>query len=152
MSSFVDLAIKIDRLMRMINAELNPMASEFDREKVGPIGGMLLLTLGDAEPLNLRAIITRMGRDKSQITRLVQSLERKGLVAKERCSEDARELVLRLTPKGRQQLVLIQNALAGIVETIVAPLSPIEMQQFSVVLDRLVNTTTEGITNQRDQA
>ena len=49
MTSSIELALQIDRLMRRIHAELHPRANDFDHEGVGPIGGMLLLTIGEAK-------------------------------------------------------------------------------------------------------
>ncbi|MEL7492215.1 MAG: MarR family winged helix-turn-helix transcriptional regulator [Pseudomonadota bacterium] len=123
--------------MRRINADLHPQAKEFDYEGVGPIGGMMLLTIGEAEPVELQTIIAKMGRDKSQITRLIQSLERKGLLKKHRNDEDAREIVLVLTPTGRRQLESIQNALADVIEHIFEPLTHREKAQFLQIISRL---------------
>lgn len=138
MSSFAELAIQIDRLMRMINADLQPRTQQFDYEKVGPIGGMLLLAIGEAEPITLQDVIMKMGRDKSQITRLVQSLERKKLIKKEKSNLDGRELILCLTSNGRHQLESIQSELAKIVERIFEPLSERETSLFSEILEQLV--------------
>lgn len=140
MNSYVDLALQIDRLMRRINADLHPQAKHFDYENVGPIGGMLLLTIGEAEPVSLQAVIAKMGRDKSQITRLLQKLVQKGLVAKERDDDDGRELILCLTPKGQQQLNSIQKALADVVKHIFEPIKQEDVKAFSEILERLLQS------------
>ena len=141
MTSPTDLALLIDRLMRKIHADLHPRAAEFDYEQVGPIGGMLLLTIGESEPLQMQSVVAKMGRDKSQITRLIQNLERKGLVQKQRRKEDAREIVLVLTPAGREQLKTIQSALSEVVAKIFEPLSSVETHEFYKVLSRLLDTS-----------
>ena len=141
MTSFVDLALQIDRLMRRIHADVHPQAEQFDYEKVGPLGGMALLAIGEAEPAPMQKVISKLGRDKSQITRLIQNLERKGLIEKDCGQVDGRELVLRLTPRGRRQLDSIQSVLADVVENIFAPLSKTETENFSQLLDRVLDAS-----------
>ena len=142
MTSSLDLALQTDRLMRRIHADLTPRARDFDYEKVGAIGAMLLLTIGEGEPVELQTVIAKMGRDKSQITRLIQSLERKGLVEKHRNDEDAREIILALTPAGVRQLDSIKDALTAVIETIFQPLTQKETQQFFDILSRLLEPQT----------
>ena len=141
MTSSVDFALQIDRLMRKINADLHPQAKQFDYEQVGPIGGMLLLTIGEDEPANMQSVVNKMGRDKSQITRLIQSLERKELVEKHRSENDAREIVLSLTPAGRDQLASIKEALSAVVANIFRPLTQKQKQQFFDILSSLLDTS-----------
>ncbi len=138
MHSFSDLALQVDRLLRRINADLHPKAQQFDHEKVGPIGGMLLLAIGESQPINLQTLVSRMGRDKSQITRLVQSLERKGLILRQRSETDGRESLLCLSPKGHAQLASIQSALTDVIKHIFEPLTETETRQFSDLLERLL--------------
>ena len=106
---------------------------------------MLLLTIGEQEPVELQTVILKMGRDKSQITRLIQSLERKGLVEKHRSRDNAREIILFLTPTGRLQLESIQTALAEVVADIFQPLTAKETQQFFDTLSRLLQTPAKSV-------
>ncbi|MEM9530550.1 MAG: MarR family transcriptional regulator [Pseudomonadota bacterium] len=137
-NSTTTLALNIDRLMRRIHAELQPRASEFDQYRVGPLGGMLLLTLGEREPADIQSVVEALGRDKSQISRLIQRYERQGLLVRQKSAQDGRVSLLRLTPAGRQQLEWIQEALAEVVGDIFAGLSREERAAFSELLARVL--------------
>lgn len=135
MDRTASLALKIDRLMRLIHAELHPRAPEFDLHNVGPIGGMLLIAIGESEPVDVGTIVHALGRDKSQVSRLVQSMERKGLIQRTQNAEDARVSILQLTSDGRAQVTGITEALTDIVDGLFAPLNPEERTQFQALLD-----------------
>ncbi|MEL6216767.1 MAG: MarR family transcriptional regulator, partial [Pseudomonadota bacterium] len=81
----IEVARLVDRLMRRIHASLNAAAPDFDRHGVGPAGGILLLTLADIEPARVHDLATQISRDKSQVTRGIQALERKGLIVRQDC-------------------------------------------------------------------
>ena len=97
----IDIARLVDRFMRRIHASLNAKASEFDRHRIGPNGGIILLTLAEIEPARIQELVRRMSRDKSQMTRGVQALESKGLIERRAFPDDARVCLLALTPEGR---------------------------------------------------
>ena len=132
------LALNIDRLMRRIHAELQPRAAEFDRHQVGPLGGMLLLTVAESEPAEIQSVVELLGRDKSQISRLIRSLESKGLLRRERCALDGRVSVISLTDAGREQLDRITDVLTLIVEDLFANFSNKEKIGFASMLERVL--------------
>ncbi|MEL6506888.1 MAG: MarR family transcriptional regulator, partial [Pseudomonadota bacterium] len=131
------LALSIDRMMRRIHASLHPRAVEFDQHNVGPLGGMLLLTIGEYEFVDMQTVITALGRDKSQISRLIQRFERKGLIQREKSPDDRRVSLLSLTPLGEEQLFSIQNALTEAVDKVLSNLTPQERRQFQTLLAKV---------------
>lgn len=133
----IDIAHLVDRFMRRIHGALNARAADFDTHQLGPGGGILLLTLAEAEPTRIHDLVTRVARDKSQITRAVKQLEDKGLVTRATDPDDARGWVLTLTPEGRRTVVDLQTAVAGVLEEILAPLSVPEQQSLRELLRRL---------------
>lgn len=124
--------------MRRIHAELQPRAAAFDRHGVGPLGGMLLLTVGEGGSVSIQAIVDALGRDKSQVSRLIGSLEKKGLLLRRRCPNDARVSLLVLTPAGEEQLGLIRDVLDSVVEELFAPLSSEDRLVFNGLLQRVL--------------
>jgi DNA-binding MarR family transcriptional regulator len=64
----------------------------------------VLLYLADAKDGRLRMgeLADRLLLSRSGLTRLVDRLERRDLVVRERCKEDARGLFARITPAGRE--------------------------------------------------
>ena len=63
-------------------------------------------------------IAARMIEKAPGITRLLDRLERKGLVLRERCPGDRRQVICRITPKGLDLLVSLDSAIRKAVEPI----------------------------------
>ncbi|MEM9148728.1 MAG: MarR family transcriptional regulator [Pseudomonadota bacterium] len=119
----IEIAHLTDRLMRRIHLALNAKASEFDIHSVGPAGGILLLTLAENEPARIQDLVSLMARDKAQITRGIQALERKGLIARAESPRDARVSLVSLTGEGHATIVVLRQAIAAALDGILAPLS-----------------------------
>lgn len=132
------LALNIDRLMRRIHAELHPRAADFDHHQVGPLGGMLLLTVSERDSIDIQSVVDALGRDKSQISRLIQRFERKGLLTREKSATDARVSILRLTKLGREQVQSIKGALTIIVDGLFNALPAGEKATFAKILARVL--------------
>jgi DNA-binding MarR family transcriptional regulator len=133
----IRIAHLVDRFYRRVYAGLNARAPEFDRHNVGPMGGTVLLTLAELEPARIQQIVTAMARDKSQMTRIVKSLEHKGLVERGGLVEDARVSMLSLTDEGKVTVQELQIAISGVLDTILSPLSSKERDQLSALLAKL---------------
>ncbi|MEO1291258.1 MAG: MarR family transcriptional regulator [Pseudomonadota bacterium] len=133
----VEIARLVDRLMRRIHASLNAQADEFDTHQVGPHGGILLLTLAEIEPAPIQDLVRRMARDKSQMTRGVQALEKKGLIERRAFPDDARISLLALTTEGRATVGVLQHAVAGVLDDILSPLSAAEQDTFKRLLQKI---------------
>ena len=133
------LALNIDRLMRRIHSELQQRAAQFDVHQVGPLGGMLLLTIAEHDSPEIQSVVDALGRDKSQVSRLIQRLERKGLLTRERSREDGRVFLLQLTGAGEDQLVRIKDVLSIVVGEMFSNLSKEESKAFSSMLERVLD-------------
>ncbi|MEM9764205.1 MAG: MarR family transcriptional regulator [Pseudomonadota bacterium] len=123
--------------MRRLHAALNADAPRFDHHRVGPVGGMILLTISDEEPARPSAIVDRLGRDKSQITRLLQLLETKGLISRQPDPGDRRATRLILTERGRETVVVLQDAIARALDALLAPLDKTERATLQELLGKL---------------
>ena len=132
-----NIARLVDRFMRRIHGRLRARAPEFDTERVGPGGGMILMTLADIEPAPIQELVRRMARDKSQMTRAIKSLEDKGLVERGDSPEDARVCLLRLTKQGHATVERIRRALADVLNEILEPLAPGERLKLTEFLERI---------------
>ena len=130
------LALQIDRLMRRFHSDLHPRALRVDREKVGPIGGMILYVISESDPITAQEISATLGRDKSQISRIVSLLIQKGLVEKSAAAGDARRSELRLSQKGALQLAAFNGAMVETTKTLLAHLDSAEIDQFSELLSK----------------
>ncbi len=132
-----EIAYLVDRFMRRISANLHSKAVEIDSDRVGPFGGMILLTLSDIEPAPVHGLVDQMGRDKSQMTRSIKSLEDKGMIERHGCPDDGRVSVLRLTKKGRSFVIKIKEILSLVIDEILAPVSAKERQSLIDVLRKI---------------
>jgi DNA-binding MarR family transcriptional regulator len=75
---------------------------------------------------------------RSGLTRLVDRMERDGLLRRERCEDDARGYNAAITPKGRE---LFQQArrthLAGVRERFLSHLSPDELRTLAELWEKV---------------
>lgn len=134
-----EIARLTDRLMRRIHAALNAKAAEFDTHRLGPGGGIILLTLAEIEPAKVHQLVGRMARDKSQMTRAIKALEAKGLIQRQDDPHDARVSVLKLTEEGREAVGAIEAAVSDALAIILAPLSTTEKETLRGLLKRIHN-------------
>jgi len=137
--SNTELALLIDRFMRRIHFGLQATAHEFDTAKVGPIGGIVLLTISDMGTPSLHELTNRVARDKSQMTRSIRSLEEKGLVRRTPSPQDGRVTLVGLTDAGRNVVVGLQTAVAETIGQILSPISPSEEEALQSLLERALS-------------
>jgi DNA-binding MarR family transcriptional regulator len=99
--------------------------------------------------LRARELGSELGWDRSRLSHLVRRMEKRDLVAREECSEDARGSMVRLTDAGR---VAVDDAAPEHSEAIrryfFNPLSSDEHETLAVVFDRLLdNLAQQGVTD-----
>lgn len=124
--------------MRTIHFGLQERAPGFDREAVGPGGGIVLMTLADTGRISLNELTKRVARDKSQMTRMIRSLEAKGLVGREGSPDDGRVSLVFLTPKGVEIVGELMQTVAEVVGEILEPISDSERKTLKGLLERVV--------------
>ena len=132
----IELALLIDRFMRKIHFGLQSKAHVFDKERIGPGGGVVLLTLADMGCPGLNELTRRVSRDKSQMTRTIRSLETKGLVARVPSPADARVSLVHLTGEGERVVEELRQAVAETIGEILAPISKQEEEVLRRLLER----------------
>ena len=114
--SYQDTAVLVDGLMRRIHAGVHPKAAAVDDEKVGPVGGMVLFAIEELQPVPLLKLGRAVARDKSQITRLMHTLESKDLIQRQAAKTDARVSLISLAPKGCKLVGELRNILRDVVD------------------------------------
>lgn len=105
-----------------------------DHARIGPMGGLLLMQLESMQPCSIQALASAMGRDNSQLTRLLRDLEGKGVLIRSSSPIDGRMTLLELTKKGQEFLSSAKSVLARAVDEITAPL---EEQERLALIDLL---------------
>ena len=134
----IELALLIDRFMRRIHFALQAKADGFDTENVGPGGGIVLLTLADMPGVGMQELTKRVARDKSQMTRMIRSLENKGLVLRTPSPCDARVSLVTLTDAGEEVVDALRHAVADAINGILDPISPDEKKAFQDLMQRVL--------------
>jgi len=79
-----------------------------------------------------------MHHDTGAMTRILDRLEQKGLVRRERCREDRRVVFLRLAPNGRAQLPRLMAVGTRVLEAHLAGFSPEETEALKSYLGRMI--------------
>ncbi|MEO1731082.1 MAG: winged helix DNA-binding protein [Pseudomonadota bacterium] len=132
-----ELAYQIDRLMRRMNAGLERRAPRFDPERVGPIGGMILLTIAELQPVAMQHVADVMARDKAQLSRSISVLERHALLHRSAHESDKRSSLLSLTEKGADFVDGLKGSLTDVLGDVLGPLTGTEREQLLGLLKKL---------------
>jgi DNA-binding MarR family transcriptional regulator len=101
----------------------------------------LLVPLSEASGGRLRArdLGAMVGWDRSRISHQLSRMEHRGLVSRERCPDDARGSIVRLTPAGRSAIeAAAPNHVAAVRRFFLDPLSDDELDTLATLFDRLL--------------
>ncbi|MCP2336523.1 MarR family winged helix-turn-helix transcriptional regulator [Actinomadura rupiterrae] len=102
----------------------------------------VLMHLGEAPDGRLRMndLADRVLLSRSGLTRLVDRLQRDGLVCRQSCSSDARGLFAALTPSGRARLAeATPTYQRGVREYVLSRLDENDLRVFGAILNRLIS-------------
>lgn len=84
--------------------------------------------------------ITREFRhDSGALTRVIDHLERRGLLTRERSTRDRRAVNLALTPKGRRTVEELLPVVVGQMNAALEPFSRAEFEQLREMMERMVD-------------
>ena len=88
------------------------------------------------------AIAERMIERTPGMTRMIDRLERKGLVARERSAEDRRQVLCRLTPEGKKTLRKLDPVVEGIDDSVMTALTQKEQRELLRLLNKVRLSTS----------
>jgi len=88
----------LNRAMRKCKQVLMTHLNEFD---ITPEQAAIIRHLGEIEGISQKELATRVDKDQTNITRILDQLERKGMIRRELNLEDRRSYFTYLTVKGR---------------------------------------------------
>ncbi|MBN9540971.1 MAG: hypothetical protein BGN99_08610 [Alphaproteobacteria bacterium 65-37] len=111
-------------------------------EEMRPLGATLqiwrvLAALREQDGQRMGDLSSTTSIDVSTLTRLVDNMEKKGLVARQRDPEDARAVVLNVTPAGRRLTVRILPIAERYEKVALQGFDPAEAEQLKAALRRL---------------
>lgn len=130
----------------MLLATAHSQSREGMNDELRPLGidvreFTMLLALDMYGPSSQRRLIDLTGIDKSTMVRIVDVLERGGLVRRERAPQDRRAYSVMLTDDGRRTLESGRRAGADVGERLFGWLRPDERDQLIDLLRRLAEHT-----------
>jgi DNA-binding MarR family transcriptional regulator len=85
-----------------------------------------------------------MHYDTGSMTRMLDRLEEKAVLQRERCTEDRRVVFLRITESGDQLLPQLRTAAGRVLGRHLAGFSPVEVEAFKQFLVRLIQNGQQG--------
>ena len=133
-SELHDLAIELKSLWHAMVSGMHAQgpAEGLQRQQVWVLAG---LAKGSRR---MSELATCAGTSQASLTGIVDRLEERGLVTRERCSEDRRAIEVALTDLGREEMRRSHANMLSRLEEILAPLSDTERREFA----RLVRVLT----------
>ncbi|WP_395713791.1 MarR family winged helix-turn-helix transcriptional regulator [Reyranella sp.] len=125
----------------LLNRAGNRIATAFG-EEVRPLGATLqmwrvLAALRERDGRRMGDLSATTSIEVSTLTRLVDTMETKGLVARRRAADDARAIVLQVTPAGRRLTQRIVPIAERYEQVALAGFSPAEAERLKAALRRL---------------
>jgi DNA-binding MarR family transcriptional regulator len=126
----VEAVLNIARTSAVLTGEAEHLLKEHGI--TGPQYNALRILRGEGQPMQVYQIAERMVTPQSDITRLVDRLEKSGLVTRERCGEDRRVVWVALTAAGK-----------SVVKKLDRPLVELHDRQFQHLSQRDLKTLNE---------
>lgn len=110
----------------------------FAAEQVSFMQWMVLANLARFEHLTATALAAETCHDMGALTRIVDGLEKEGLVRRERSEHDRRVVEITLTPEGARQLQAGKRIVVELLNAVVAPFSRQELESLITLMQRLL--------------
>ncbi|MCW2886674.1 MAG: hypothetical protein QOE54_1350 [Streptosporangiaceae bacterium] len=128
------------RVQAQVSRQLqNDLLTEHDLA-LGSYDVLLHLARSEDGRLRMNDLADRVLLSRSGLTRLVDRLQREGLVERESCSSDARGLFAVLTPAGRERvLTATPTHQQGVRTHVLSKLNREELRQLGAILDKLAD-------------
>lgn len=137
--SFVE-GLSVGQLMgRARSSLLSALDAELERFGLNGMQFAVLKHLAERTASTAADLCRLMHHDTGAMTRLVDRLEVKGLLRRERCREDRRVVFLRLSAPGRAQLPRLRSLAGRVVEAHLAGFTPAEVVALKDYLGRMID-------------
>jgi len=132
--------LSVGHLMGRARASLlSGLDGELARFGLSGMQFAVLKSLGDGAARTAADLCRFMHYDTGAMTRILDRLEHKGLLRRERCREDRRVVFLRMTANGRAQLPNYVAAATEVLAAHLAGFSQAEVEQLKAYLGRMID-------------
>lgn len=137
-AAHLDLEHRTAYRFSILAAQSTRCMSDLYRKLGLTVGGWRTLSLiGRYEPIHPSNIAERTSVDPDKVTRAVDRLVEKGLVARKVDKQDRRRIVLTLTARGKRVYTEIDAIRRAVEQTFLSVLSKEELGVFNKVMDKL---------------
>ena len=131
-----------------VSARLARMYGE--RFNLSVTGWRIIAVLGRHEPLSAKQLANRTGMDQVNITRAATQLASQGMVSRRIDRIDRRQIVLRLSKKGRAVFDMVLPLEESIKTAILRELTVVQIEELRRTMAALVQRTEEILSDDRD--
>jgi DNA-binding MarR family transcriptional regulator len=100
---------------------------------------IVLIYVRDGLARTASDLVREFRHDSGAMTRVIDQLERRGLLSRKRSTRDRRVVNLALTPKGRRTIEKLLPVVVGQMNAALEPFSRAEFEQLREMMERLVN-------------
>ena len=104
----------------------------------------ILYEISDYPNINAKTLSDHLRMDKSYISRVIRTMEGRGLLQRQVSAADRRSYDLRLTPEGRETIARLIQATSADMETILAPLGPQEQEGLRRAMTNIMHILSQG--------
>lgn len=133
MTQLAEISFHADRLLRRFRSRLHDRLLEHGLP-IGAPDSKIMMTIAHRKGLAISELVTEVGRDKSQITRKVQELENKGLIARTADPQNARRSLLNVTDEGQKLIAALEIEAEEVMEELLVPLPDSDRQSLLTLL------------------
>lgn len=136
-------------LIKRCGVLMNQIAERsFAAQSISFTQWIVLMTLTERAHASPTELSAHMGHDMGALTRLVDELERDGLVSRERSQHDRRAVQIAITSEGRRVATAGKRVVVDLLNQLVEPYSPAEIESLISLLQRMLAQmqTLEGTT------
>jgi DNA-binding MarR family transcriptional regulator len=122
-----------EKVNRMIEAEMTLNGLE----GIVTSHGDIIYALFHQQRMTMAEIASKIGRDKSTVTALVDKLVKMGYMVKERDTQDTRVIYVTLTDKGQELKPAFEAISDKVLRTFYTGVSEVEMTELANILDKI---------------
>ncbi len=106
-------------------------------------GSILNFLFQQSQPVPIKAIVENVGRVKSTVTSVLNTLQRNGYIHKIPCDSDNRVTYIELTNEGSQLRGHFEDISKQLIKTVYGPMSVDERKRLVLQLDRIEQNLNE---------
>lgn len=140
-------------LVKRCGVLMNQIAERaFESQPISFVQWMVLMCLSKRAHGSPTEISAYIGHDMGALTRVVDQMEREGLVRRERSQHDRRAVEIAITPEGRHLALAGKRVIVDFLNRLVDPYSKTEIDGFISLLQRLLARMQECQAQAQTQA